>query len=160
MYWLTSNPAWMSVIIAALSLGVSIWAIISARRSNKRVEEYNNNSIRLQYRPVIDFENGWMVNQVDCVISFNLISLKNEARITKIDVLNKGFACCQPRTFPIHLVTGDVVLLAFACFHTESFMTAPLSVDIYYEDIIGNAYKTHIEGNQSGLKSNPAQFLS
>ena len=62
----------MSVIIAALSLGVSIWAIISARRSNKRVEEYNNNSIRLQYRPVIDFENGWMVNQVDCVISFNL----------------------------------------------------------------------------------------
>ena len=50
--------------------------------------------------------------------------------------------------------------MVFACFHQESFKTATLSVDIYYEDIIGNTYCTHIEGNHSGLKSNPAQFIS
>ena len=160
MCWLTSNPAWMSVLIAALSLGVSIWAIISARRSNKRVEEINNNSIRLKYRPVIDIENGWRGDPVEASITFNIIANDNEAKVTKIVLLTDKFVCSQPRSFPIRLPVGEVELLNFVCYRQEEYRSAFLSVDIYYEDIAGNAYKTHIEGNQSGLRSNPAQFLS
>ena len=160
MCWLTSNPAWMSVIIAALSLGVSICAIFSARRSNKRVEEINYNSIRLKYRPVIDIENGWRSDPVEASITFNIIANDNEARVTKIVLLTDKFVCSQPRSFPIHLTDGEIELLNFACYRQEEYRSACLSVDIYYEDIAGNAYKTHIEGNQSGLRSNPALFLS
>lgn len=82
MFWLASNFIWISVIIAAMSLVVSIWAIISAKRSNRRVEEYNNNSIRLKYRPVIDIENGWRADPMQASITFNIIANDNEAIIT------------------------------------------------------------------------------
>lgn len=111
MIWLTTNSAWITIVIAASSLVVSIWAIVSAKKSNKRVEEYNNESIRLKYRPVIEMENGYMVNQVECSITFNLISKNNEAFITKITLLTKDFTCCQPRQYPLHMVPEDHVLV-------------------------------------------------
>ena len=159
MIWLTTNSAWITIIIAALSLAVSIWAIISAKKSNKRVEEYNNNSIRLKYRPVIEMENGYKVNPVECTITFNLISNYNEAILTKIVILTKDFACCQPRKYPFHMVPGDPVLANFTCYRTDDFHTSIFCVDIYYEDIIGNTYRTHIEGKPDGLTTDPAIFL-
>lgn len=159
MCWLTSNPAWLSVIIAALSLIASICAMIAAKKSNKRVEEYNNESIRLKYRPVLDIENGWTANPVENSITFNLIANHNEAKVTKIVSLTNSFVCSQPRSFPIHMLAGDVELVKCVCFLPEEFRSAILSIDIYYEDIIGNSYKTHIEGCQLGLKTTPAQPL-
>ena len=159
MIWLTTNSAWITIVIAALSLAVSIWAIISAKKSNKRVEEYNNNSIRLKYRPVIEMENGYKLDPVECTITFNLISKNNEACITKIVLLTKDYACCQPRKYPLHMAVGDPVLANFACYCSDDFRTSSFSVDIFYEDIIGNTYKTHIEGNPDGLTTDPAIFL-
>lgn len=158
MCLLILNPTWISIIIAALSLVVSVWAIISAKRSNKRVEQYNNDSIRLKYRPVIEMENGYKVDPVECTITFNLVSNNNESVISKIVLLTNDYACCQPRKFPIHLAQGDIVLLNFESYRSEAFQSSMLSVDVIYEDIIGNVYKTHIEGNPSGLVTIPAVY--
>ena len=157
--WISENAVWISVLIAAVSLFISIWAIISARRNSKRIEVYNNTDLRLKYRPLVDIENVWKVDPVECTISFNLVSKNNEAHLKRISLLTKDFACSQPRSFPIIMETGEVTPACFSCFHTEGFSTAILSVDIIYEDIIGNNYKTHIEGNRNGYKSTPAQFL-
>lgn len=138
---------------------VSIWAIISAKKSNMRVDEYNIKNIRLKYRPLLDLENGWQSDPVECLITFNIVAFHNEAHITKIDVLTKDFACCQSKRFPINMAADDVVLLSFVCFHQEDFKAAQLSVDVYYEDVAGTKYKTHIEGTQSGLTTNPAILL-
>ncbi|MBR3287248.1 MAG: hypothetical protein IKI72_05465 [Bacteroidales bacterium] len=159
MCWLIGNPAWIGVIIAALSLVVSIWSVIFKNNSNKRVEEYNNSCIRLKNRPVIEMENGWMAKPTASSITFNLIAKHNEACITKIVPLTESYICTQPRSFPINMSAGNVELVNFVCCRPEIFDTAILSIDIYYEDIIGTLYKTHIEGTQSRLRVIPAQCV-
>ena len=109
---------------------------------------------------MIDIENGWKADPVQTSITFNIIANDNEARVTKLVLLTDKFVCTQPRSFPIRLPAGEVELLNFVCYRQEEYRSAVLSVDIYYEDIVGNTYKTHIEGVQSGLKSDPARLLS
>jgi len=155
---ISNYTGWISLIIAALSLAVSIWAIISAKKNNKRIEKINQSEIRLKYRPLVDLENGWQVNPVECTITFNLITKNNEAHLKGIRLLTKEFACYQPRNFPIHLDVDEVTVACFSCYRSEQFDKALLSIDVLYEDIVGNKYITHIEGNRYGLKTSPALY--